>query len=142
VLPLLTAALALVGVAMPASAQSAYQVTGKSELIIQNNRSVPVTIYLESGPFERQLGRVEAMRSASFSVPEHLLREGETIDLLIEPRGQLALKAKAFVSDDVTQLGLVVPATPNQERRMDAALVAWDMRNPPVVTVQDEFELD
>jgi hypothetical protein len=93
VLPLLTAALALVGVAMPASAQSAYQVSGKSELIIQNNRTVPVTVYLESAPFERELGRVEAMRSASFSVPEHLLREGETIDLLISPRGQLALRA-------------------------------------------------
>src|SRR5688500_344481 len=114
IVPVLTAALALLGAGAPVSAQSTYRSSDEAELLVQNNRSVPVTVYLEGPLFERELGKVEPMRSATFSVPK--LREGEMVELLIQPRGQIALKGRAFMTDEAL-LGLVIPATPGQERR-------------------------
>jgi hypothetical protein len=142
-LPLFTAALALAGFAMPASAQSAHRM-GSGELVIQNNREVPVTVYLDAVPLERELGTVEPMRSATFSIPEHMMREGEMVELLLTPRGQLALQARVLVSEEDTQMGLVVPPTRGQEKRLEKEMLAWQMRGEPVVrvTVQDELEYE
>ena len=136
VLALLTVALALVGAVAPVRAQSAYHVGDKGELSIQNNRRVPVTVYWEGRPFERELGEVEPMSTATFSIPKAYLREGEMVDLLIVPRGQLALQAKAILSSHPAELALVVPATPHQQRHQEHEMLAWQMQHEPVVQGQ------
>lgn len=134
VLSLCTAALALLGARAPLAAQSAYPVNGKGELIVQNNRTVPVTVYLEGQPIERELGTVEALQTATFTLPRRAMREGSTVDLLIQPRGQLLLMARGYVMGDASHFGLVVPATPHQQKRAEKALLAADLEAVPVVT--------
>jgi hypothetical protein len=141
-LSLVTAALALVGASAPVHAQSAYPVGDETQLVVQNNREVPVTVYLEAAPFERELGKVEAMRTATFDLPDGMQREGKVVEVLVQPRGQLALSAKAMMSDDGSVLGLVVPATHGQEKRMERVMVAWNMQNPVLVTQSTYIEED
>ena len=105
------ATLGLMCAAAPLSAQSVRMVEDDYTLSVQNDRDEAVTVYLDSTPFERTLGTVEAMRTATFSLPESVGRDGETVRLLIQPRGGFALEARGMVrdSDDGVHLALTLP---------------------------------
>jgi hypothetical protein len=108
---LFLATLGLMCAAAPLSAQSVQLVDDGYTLTVQNDRDEAVTVYLDTTPFERTLGTVEAMRTATFSLPERVVHEGETVRLLIQPRTGLAIEARGMVRDpgDGVHLALTLP---------------------------------
>jgi hypothetical protein len=107
---LFLAMLGLTSIGAPLGAQSAYPVADDYTVTVQNNRDEEVTVYLDAVPFERKLGTVGAMRSATFKLPEWGVRGEERVKLLIHPRGDHALQAVAMLPGDGARLALMIPA--------------------------------
>ena len=107
---LLAAAAALAGGARTAAAQAPHRLDpsvttgdGTPGLTVQNARRQPVYVYLERGTFERRLGVVPAMGSATLAFPAWMVQEGGTMRLLMHPQGSTT----DFV---VESLSLAAPA--------------------------------
>jgi hypothetical protein len=134
---LFLATIGLMCASAPLSAQSLHLVDDDYTVTVQNNRDEDVTVYLDSSPFERTLGKVEAMRTGTFSLPERVVRGRETVKLLIQPRGGLAIEARGMVrdSDDGAHLALTLP---NKESDDVLVLVASErVASGPSVTVHN-----
>jgi hypothetical protein len=101
---LLLAALAL---AAPLGAQSTRVTEDDPQITVQNNRDEAVTIYLRTGRFEQKLGIVEPMSTGTLALP-WTIRGMETVDFLIQPKGDMALEAKAMISEQTPRLSLVL----------------------------------
>ena len=83
------AALAKVAPGQPAhpvpSAPSAD--TTANTVTVQNDRKVPVTIYLEYGQFDRRLGIVPPLQTRALPLPTTLVRGRETVQLFAHAEG-------------------------------------------------------
>ena len=108
---LFLATLGLMCATAPLAAQSVQAIDDDYTLTVQNDRDEDVTVYLEMSPFERTLGKVEAMRTATFSLPDRIVRGEETVRLLIQPRTGLAIEARGMVreSEHGAHLALTLP---------------------------------
>jgi hypothetical protein len=84
--------------------------TSTNVVTLQNNRSVPVTVYLEYGRFDRRLGVVPAMQTATLPLPEGLLEGRATIQLFAHPEGENDLAAQEFTIQPNVRLSMIVPA--------------------------------
>ena len=84
--------------------------TAVNTLTVQNQRKVPVTIYLERGRFDRRLGIVPAYDTKTLPLPAWAV-EGETaIRLVAHPEGEVAdLATQVFSLHPPARLGMVVP---------------------------------
>ena len=146
IVPSLAVAFALWGAAAaPLAAQSA-RVTSQGELVVQNNRTVPVTVYLDTDPIEQKLGTVEALRTASFALPTKALRS-DRIKLYLHPKGQLPLQAMGWISGKSDQFALLVPPGQGQELAVPAPVLASGAPNAPTLptentTQQNGSEID
>ena len=67
----------------PLSAQTLHPVDDEHTVTVQNNRDEDVTVYLDVAPYERSLGTVGAMSTATFELPERVVRGRETVDDLL-----------------------------------------------------------
>jgi hypothetical protein len=56
---------------------------------VQNDRKVPVTLYLEQGMFDRRLGEVPARSTATLPLPAWAVRGREEVRLFAHPEGEL-----------------------------------------------------
>lgn len=132
VLPLFLAAIALVGAA-PAAAQSVYPIDN-GQLTVQNNRDVPVTVYLEGMPVEKRLGTIEPMRTATFDLPSWALRRPGPVKLFIHPKGQFPLEARVRLGEGQS-LRAADPHRAGSGRRPGRAHRVGGRHEPPVARV-------
>jgi hypothetical protein len=135
--------LGLTSIGAPLGAQSTYPLADDYTVTVQNNRDEPVTVYLDAYPFERKLGRVEALRSATFALPEWSVRGEERVRLLIQPRGDHTLEAVAMLPDDGERLALMIPSEDDIEVTTERlATVRWSelMDETTITVVNDRDE--
>jgi hypothetical protein len=137
---LFLAMLGLTSIGAPLGAQSTYPVAEDYTVTVQNNRDEEVTVYLDAVPFERKLGTVGAMRSATFKLPEWGVRGEERVKLLIHPRGDHALQAVAMLPRDGARLGLMLPAEDNLEVTTErlAMVMSDELTGVTTITVEND----
>lgn len=101
--------------------------TAVNTLTVQNQRKVPVTIYLERGRFDRRLGIVPAYDTRTLPLPAWAVAGEASIRLVAHPAGEVAdLASQVFPLRAPARLGMVVPphgtATPLPGDTMSAVL--------------------
>jgi hypothetical protein len=79
---------------------------------VQNDRSVPVTVYLESAGFDRRVGVVAAGEVATLPLPAWAVHGGRTVRLLARPEGSgVSVATPRFAVSGVVRIGLLVPSS-------------------------------
>lgn len=80
-------------------------------LKVQNNRKVPVVVYLESGRFPRRLGTVSSGATQTLLLPRSTFEGLADVRLFVHPEGEAAdLTTQNFALPRAAQMSLVVPA--------------------------------
>ena len=92
------------------SAQS-LQLVDDYTVTVQNNRDEDATVYLDVMPFEQPVGTVDAMSTATFSLPDWMVRGEETVKLLVQSPSGHAVRAEGMVRnpDEGTHIALMLP---------------------------------
>ncbi|MGZ8493047.1 MAG: hypothetical protein ACXWZS_12670 [Gemmatirosa sp.] len=115
---LATATLALGMLARVAAAQvpqpqrlpPALTIDTLNAVTVQNQRKVPVTVFLEYGQFDRRLGVVAPYETKSLSLPGVAVRGRARVQLLVHPEGEAAdLVTQQFSLRAPARIALVVP---------------------------------
>ncbi len=157
-------ALGLTTLGSVASAQTAQQLppavttaTPDNSLTVQNDRKVPVTVYMEYGQFDRRLGVVPAMQTATLALPAWAVRERASIELFAHPEGEVEdLETQEFSLRPPARIGMVIPSrghmtsTPPDtmmevippEELADATLTVDNPRSKPVTVFADMDPFD
>jgi len=58
---------------------------------VQNNRAVPVTVYIDHGEFDTRIGEIPANQQSTLGIPEWVVRRQTTAQFILTPRGQVEL---------------------------------------------------
>lgn len=61
---------------------------GTTTITVQNNRAVPVTVFVERGDFDTRIGTVPANQELTLMVPEWLAREKPSAQIFVHPEGE------------------------------------------------------
>ena len=129
--------LATLALAAPLGAQSTRETDDDPQITVQNNRDEAVTIYLRAGRFEQKLGIVEPMSTGTLALPR-TVRDKETVDFLIQPKGDFALEAKATISEQTPRLSLVLEE--DDEPGLFVRNVSTSMHGTTVTVENDQDE--
>jgi hypothetical protein len=109
------------GVAMLAGAAPAH-VTPRSQsavlsdsldksVTVQNDRSVPVTVYMKLGPFDRRLGIVPPLKTSTLALPAWAVEGRQRIQLFAHPKGEVDdLATQEFKLEPPARIGMLIPA--------------------------------
>lgn len=134
--------------AVPATAQAPMApASARSTIQVQNDRSVPVTVFIERGDFDVRLGRVDAMRTSTLALPAWVVMGNAKIELFVHPDGENDLASQSFDVQPGAQLAMIVqpgdyPAwTPAPDDTMSTVLDRAD-RNATTVTVENPRKED
>lgn len=129
------------GAALPLAAQSSYPLRS-GEVMVQNNRDVPVTVYLEHQPLDLNIGTVEAMDIGTLSLPDWAVRNQDHVKLIVQPEGQLPLQADALIRSNGARFALMVPSSKGQKLDLSmtrmAAVVPAEYLDQATVTVKND----
>jgi hypothetical protein len=79
---------------------------------VQNNRPVPVVVYLDQGKFDIRLGTVPARNIARLDLPKYL-NENASVDVVIHPEGGRDLSAGPITLEMGKKLEVLVPTNDN-----------------------------
>jgi hypothetical protein len=127
---------------------------------VQNNRKVPVTIYMEHGAFDRRLGIVPAMQTKTLRLPQWAVERRESIQLFAHPAGDVIdLATQDFSLKPPARLAMVVPrsgdmrptptdgvsgmmATIPSEELAHATLTVDNPRGKPVTVLAQQGDID
>jgi hypothetical protein len=138
-----TAACALMLAPAPASAQAPRAPTQhRSTLQVQNDRTVPVTVFIDRGDFDVRLGQVAAMRTATLSLPRWVTEGDAKVEIFVHPAGENDLASQEFDVRPGAQLAMIVqpgdaPAwQPSPEDTMSSVLPVADLK-ATTVTVEN-----
>jgi len=149
--------LGVVAVAPIAAAQAPLRPVARSSvrgnsITVQNDRKVPVTVFMEYGDFDRRLGTVGALKTETLQLPAWAVRDRESIQLFVHPEGAGDLSSEEFSLQSPARLAMVVPPTGNMalptktmravippEELADATLTVDNPRAKPV-TIYAERE--
>ena len=77
-------------------------------LVVQNDRSVAVTVYAQDELSELKLGVVEPYGMATFEVAPYMVAEGE-VQFFVHPAGQVDEASQPLELTRGERVGLVVP---------------------------------
>jgi hypothetical protein len=78
---------------------------------VQNQRKVPVTVYLEVGAFDRRLGVVQPTDVATLPLPGWVVRGHPRVRLFVHPEGEARdLSTQVFSLRAPVRIAMVVPA--------------------------------
>ena len=77
---------------------------------VQNNRKVPVTVYLEYGVFDRRIGEVPPMQTATLPIPKFAPNQA-SVQLFVHPEGERDLETQNLSVKPGEKLAMIVPAT-------------------------------
>ena len=129
--------------ALPLAGQTAHP-SGTPEVSIQNNRRVPVTVYLESNPIDLKLGTVDPLSVSTLRIPEWAFKDPEkSVSFFIQPTGQLPLQADAQLHAG-SRLALLIPdgseALDPGDSRLAAVLPPSDLLAATVTVHNDRGE--
>ncbi len=116
-----TLVLGLATLASVASGQAAQRLpasvtadTSVNTVTVQNDRKVPVTVYMEYGDFDRRLGVVPALQTATLPLPPWAVEGRESIQLFVHPEGEAEdLATQEFTLEPPARLAMMVPARGN-----------------------------
>lgn len=101
-------ALGMVAAPSPALAAGPSGRAGET-VLVQNNRSVPVVVYLEEGDFDTRLGTVSPMREAHLSLPRRLGRDDD-VRIVVHPEVGRDLESGDIAPPgSARQLAVLVP---------------------------------
>jgi len=78
-------------------------------VVVQNDRSVSVTVYAQNDFGEYKLGVVEPYESATLSLADYMLAEGD-VQFFVHPVGQLDESTEPMELHRGERIGLVIPA--------------------------------
>jgi len=163
-----TLALGLTALAGAAPAQGALRLasaapadtvadTAANTVTVQNDRKVPVTVYMEYGAFDRRLGTVPALRAATLPLPKWAVRGRARIQLFVHPEGEADdLATQEFSLEPPGRIGMVVPprggmppsptgtmtAMIPPEELADATLTVDNPRGKPVTVFAEQGAFD
>jgi hypothetical protein len=84
---------------------------GTTTVTVQNNRAVPVTVFLETGRFDTRIGTVPADKELTLMVPEWVVRAKPTVEIFVHPEGEADLSSSTFDLSSGAHLFVKVPAT-------------------------------
>lgn len=77
---------------------------------VQNERKVPVTVYLDYGKFDRRLGIVPASQTRTLSVPGWAVQGRRSLRLFVHPEGEVdELATQTFTLTPPGRIALLVP---------------------------------
>jgi hypothetical protein len=128
-----------------------------NSVTVQNNRAVPVTVYMEYGEFDRRLGIVPAQQTATLALPAWAVSDRQMIQLFVHPEGQVEdLSSQDFSLAPPARLGILVPASGNMpevrtrtmravippEELADATLTVDNPRDRAVTVYAEQGEFD
>jgi hypothetical protein len=128
-----------------------------NSLTVQNDRKVPVTVYLEYGEFDRRLGIVPAMQMTTLALPTSAVRGRENIRLFVHPDGEGEdLASQEFELTPPARLALEVPprgglkqssadtmtAVIPPEEQADATLTVDNPRDRAVTVFAEQGDFD
>ena len=78
---------------------------------VQNNRKVPVTVYLEQGRFDFRLGIVSPMGTETLRLPAAALKGLASVRLSVHPQGEAGdLMSQHFTLPRAARITLLVPS--------------------------------
>jgi len=66
---------------------------GTTTVTVQNNRAVPVTVFVERGDFDTRIGTVPPNQELTLLVPEWLAREKPSAEIFVHPEGEVDLES-------------------------------------------------
>ncbi|MGW8268655.1 MAG: hypothetical protein ACWGSQ_19980 [Longimicrobiales bacterium] len=66
---------------------------GTTTVTVQNNRSVPVTVFVERGEFDTRIGTVPANREETLLIPDWLARERPSAEIFVHPENGVDLES-------------------------------------------------
>jgi hypothetical protein len=131
--------------------------TTANTVTVQNDRKVPVTIYMEHGQFDRRLGIVPALQTKALRLPAWAVQERDTIQLFAHPEGEVDdLATQEFSLKRPARIAKVVPrrgdmpkpptdgmtATIPPEELADATLTVQNPRAKPVTVFAEQGSID
>jgi hypothetical protein len=103
-------ALSVMGVAtVSAASPSRPPTTDVTSVVVQNNRSTPVRVYLDLDNQEITLGRVDGMDTRTFTVPRWLVHGTADVNVFVNPQRGLELQTGQIELQEGKQLGVIVP---------------------------------
>jgi len=161
---LVTQLLVLSAVAHAAPAQSlrhrtldAAAAPPANSVTVQNDRKVPVEVFMDYGEFDRRLGTVGAMQTATLPLPTWATEGHESIRLFAHPEGEADdLESRWFSLKPPARLALMIPpfgaavATPKHEMKAvippeelaDATLTVDNPRAEPVTIYAEREDMN
>lgn len=77
---------------------------------VQNDKNVPVTVFIDRGPFDLRLGVVGAMQTATLKLPGWVVNAGEDVQVFVHPEGGSDLASQKFSLRRGATLAVLVPA--------------------------------
>jgi len=82
---------------------------GTTTVTVQNNRAVPVTVYVERGEFDTRIGTVPANQESTLLVPEWLATERPSAEIFVHPEGEADLQSWSLELKPGAHLFVKVP---------------------------------
>ena len=98
---------AVASVAQPVDRPSAPPTT---EVVVQNDENVPVTVYVEWGSEELRLGKVDAMDTAHLALPAWLITSEADVDIIVHPTRGFDQETGYLEVRRGDTIGVIVPA--------------------------------
>lgn len=114
----------------------------RTTIQVQNDRTVPVTVFIERGDFDVRLGRVDAMHTATLTLPTWVVTDHAKVELFVHPQGENDLASQSFDVKPGAKLGMIVQPgdeptwSPSPEDSMSTVLDRADL-NATTVTVEN-----
>ena len=81
-----------------------------TDVVVQNDRTEPVTVYLETATGEFRLGRVGPLGTADLVVPRWLVGSGAAVDIFVHPRRGFDEDTGELEVRRGDRVGVIVPA--------------------------------
>ena len=82
---------------------------GITTVTVENDRSVPVTVYVEHGNFGTRIGTVPANEELTLLIPEMIVREQTEAEIFVHPEGEADLASWTFQLRHGAHLFVKVP---------------------------------
>jgi hypothetical protein len=106
----LVTSLATIGTPASAWAQSGdARDTTVASVQVQNNRAVPVTVFVDRGEFDVRLGTVAPQQTTTLTLPRWMATENSQVRIYLHPEGAFDLETETFAVHPGIQIGLIVP---------------------------------
>ncbi|MCC6318739.1 MAG: hypothetical protein IT361_13745 [Gemmatimonadaceae bacterium] len=99
-----------IGAATLVAAEPAHAARDTTSVLLQNDRTVPVTVYLETGGREIQLGKVGPMATSTLVIPRWLVSYETPLHIFVHPANGDDQDSGLLEVNTGDRIGVIVPA--------------------------------